>query len=117
MSKVALVTLDDMPPLALGEFQLSDDFETLFAGVGDVAEGGTGGGGGTPSGKPSVPSGTSPSQIKTGVFKRLAVYNYSFGTGVSPRVLGANFNRVIVTISSNIDTAPQSASINLTREV
>ena len=115
MSKVALVTLDDMPPLSLGEFQLSDDFETLFAGVGGVAEAGAGGG--TPSGKPSVPGGTSPSQITSGVFKRLNVYKYGVSTSARPSALGANVIRLIETKNVIIETAPQSASLDLTREV
>lgn len=66
MSEIKLVTLNDEPALALGEFLLSEDGETLYVGSGTVQ-----------SGTEVIYIGRSPAQIKSGVFSRLPVVGAS----------------------------------------
>lgn len=105
MSEIKLVTLNDEPALALGEFLLSEDGETLYVGSGTVQ-----------SGTEVIYRGISPIQIKSGVFSRLRTINGIIKTPVNNIILSEKINKTIITSTNEIKIKPANIVLNLKEE-
>ena len=79
MAEIKLVTQNDEPALALGEYLLSEDGETLYVGSAGVGDGSS----------EVIYRGVSPAQVKYGVFSRLQTVGNSFAITPSIKNTGA----------------------------
>lgn len=102
MSEIVLVTQNDEPALAFGEYEISADGNTLYVGSAGVGDGGS----------EVIYKGISPAQVKYGVFSRLQTIN--LGT-IKTSNDNVNINNTISTlnnvIQANVLTKTQSVLI------
>lgn len=89
MAEIKLVTQNDEPALALGEYLLSEDGETLYVGSAGVGSGDS----------EVIYQGISPAKIKYGVFSRLPVIDSSILVNISNM---SKLNGVLTRANNNI---------------
>lgn len=105
MSEVILVTKNDEPALAFGEYEISADGKTLYVGSAGVGDGSS----------ETIYKGISPAQIKSGVFSKLPVITSTFNAKHDK----ASLNYVITVLTNNItkyiNVKHDSATLALTK--
>lgn len=103
MAEIKLVTQNDEPALALGEYLLSEDGETLYVGSAGVESGSS----------EIIYKGISPAQIKYGLFSRLAIYNSTIITDTPTYNITQNFIRIPRTNNRYINYNNANITISL----
>lgn len=80
MSEIVLVTQNDEPALAFGEYEISADGNTMYVGSAGVDDGSS----------EVIYRGVSPMQIKSGIFTRIKTINFTINKDYDNLVISSN---------------------------
>lgn len=107
MSEIVLVTQNDEPALAFGEYEISADGNTMYVGSAGVGDGSS----------EVIYKGISPAQVKYGVFSRLQTIpnSFTFTPNINNNISGV-FNKMVPTYNQGV-TSSTNKNIEINEEV